>query len=154
MGLPVNPKRGSLTINSVSLTSTRFMARNLAVLHGLGQLRGSDRVIPGVAGVVPLRRRTTATRYDLELYVCGDDDGAGLPFTDVQAGLVSNLNVVINSIADPPTPPTVTRSAVWTPYNSAPKTFDVVVEGFTIGAAVNESTVRTVLSIMLPGGRP
>lgn len=153
MGLPVNPKRGSLVVDGIDLMSSRYMIQNLGVLHGLGQIRGGDRIIPGVAGVTPLRRRRTGTRHDLNLFVCGDDDGDGAVFADAQAGLTSNLNVLLNDVADESLTP-ITRTAVWTPWGDTAKTFPIVVEGFEIGDPINPSTVRTVLSILLPNGRP
>lgn len=154
MSLPVNTRRGSLAINSIQLMSTRFQVLNLAELHGGGAVRGGQIVIPGQPGVKPTPRRRTAWTVDLQMLICGEDDGAGNAFADPVVGLISNLNVILNSVADPPTPPTVTRTAVWTPWQSTAKTFPVVVEEFTVGQQMNPSTCRATLSIMLPGGRP
>jgi hypothetical protein len=107
---PLRPdtRFGTLSIEGVSLFTTRWTITSLAQLYRNPELRGSDRIIPGVAGVIPYLRRATVTRYSLPLVVSGYD-GASDPYVGTAAALHE-----LSAICRPTNEGDGTRSAVFT----------------------------------------
>lgn len=66
-----------------------------------GDVRGSDRPIPGAAGVLPKPRRHTVTARLLKLVVYGETDHNGDPHADPRAGVWANLAYLRANVADP-----------------------------------------------------
>lgn len=56
-----NANHGQLTINSIPLMCPAWRVLNLQVLDSAADVRGTDVVIPGLAGVKARRRRTAVT---------------------------------------------------------------------------------------------
>lgn len=77
-------------------------------------VRGEDRVLPGASGVIPYRRRRTATRYTFRLIVTGDVDENGNPNADAKMGLIDNLLYLRDNVVDPLTTGDGTVPAIWT----------------------------------------
>lgn len=60
-------------LGSVTMQADRFVfATSLWVLFGSGDMRGSDKVIPGVPGTRPLPRRPTSSQYTIPITVVGE----------------------------------------------------------------------------------
>lgn len=55
------------------------VAVSLWVFFGSGDMRGQDKVIPGVPGTRALPRRRTSTQYTVPIVVTGDKTSTGAP---------------------------------------------------------------------------
>jgi hypothetical protein len=72
---------GTLTVGGISLNTPAWAvqgdedgALGLLALWVVTEQRGQDRLLPSVAGVIPYKRRETATRHDLRMLIVGDVD--------------------------------------------------------------------------------
>lgn len=65
-------------------------------------VRGEDRLLPGVAGVVPYPRRPTVTKRSVPVIVIGKVDHNGAVNADYGIGLRNNLDYLQNQVALPP----------------------------------------------------
>lgn len=98
----VNPDCiGDLSISGVSLNTPAWMTLNLERLWYQPDVRGEDRLVPGVTGVIPYRRRITSTTYELEFFIVGDCDQAGTPHADGLLGLQANLEYLWVNVFTP-----------------------------------------------------
>ena len=153
---------GTLTIAGISMNRAAW-----AILGddrgngGLFQLlttvavRGENRIIPGAAGVIPFRRRTTVTPYSFRLVVTGEVNSAGTVNADPVLGLVNNLEYLWDNVIDPPNTTTGTVAAVWTPPGATARNADIHVvrcEPVEYGLAGNTLWVGR-LQIESPSGR-
>lgn len=109
---------GTLTIGGVSMNTPAWSVQGddtgqggLLALWIYTEQRGEDRLIPGVAGVIPYRRRETVTRHDLRLLVVGDVDQAGTPYADATEGLATNLAYLESNVIQPTNATDGTRAA-------------------------------------------
>lgn len=112
---------GTLTIDGISMNRPAWAiigddrgGGGLLQLLTTVDLRGDDKVIPGAAGVLPFRRRTTATRYSFRLLVTGEVNQSGAANANPITGLTNNLKYLWTNVIDPPSTATGTVSAVWT----------------------------------------
>lgn len=88
-------------------------------------IRGDDRIVPGVAGVIPYRRRITRSRYVFRLVVTGDVDETGAENADSVLGLVDNLDYLWDNVIEPPSASNSLLAASWTPPGSSARTADI-----------------------------
>ena len=123
---------GVLSLNSVSMNRPAWAvvgddrgAGGLFQLLTTVDIRGNDRTIPGSAGVIPFRRRTTVSRYSFRLIVTGEVDSTGAVNADPVLGLVNNLEYLWDNVIDPPNTTTGTVAASWTPPGAAARTANV-----------------------------
>lgn len=79
---PLNcePCFGELTINGVSMHTSAWCLTDLSDLWGSYELRGSNKVIPGVRGRRAYKRRVDETRYSLPMLITGYCDADGTPY--------------------------------------------------------------------------
>lgn len=114
---------GVLEIDTVSLNPSHGAWGVVSDARGEGGLvklwvdfdvRGQDRLLPGVTGVIPYPRRITAKRIDLRLLVVGDVDETGTPTGNGVEGLAANLAYLRDNLLDPVASATGTRDAVLT----------------------------------------
>lgn len=112
--------------------------------------RGSDRLVPGVAGVVPYRRRPTVSVRELQGYVHGFKDYNGGVFADVRVGLEANVAFLQDNIeADPGGDGT--RVATLHLPSGATKSADVHVLALRL-SAFGPTSARAVLVLSIPTG--
>lgn len=146
------PNHGQLTINSIPLMCPAWRVLNLQVLDSAADTRGTDVLIPGVAGVRPRRRRTTVTERSLEMVITGDVNWAGAPYANAFQGKKSNVRYLRYYVARPPTTTAGTHTAVLTDADGSTTTRDVHVTGFEIENVIGVGKVRAVLDLSIPDG--
>lgn len=120
-------------------------------------VRGEDRILPSVTGVIAYQRRMTVTKFDLRLLVIGEVDGVtGTPVSDSRIGLQDNLDYLRANIWDPVDTATGTRSAVYTALDTSTRTAEIHVLGVktqTYQLQECGSIYVGTLQISIPEGR-
>lgn len=152
---------GMLTIGGVSLNGPAWDVPDLSGLWISGAVRGSDRVIPGAAGVLPFRRRRTVTEVTLEMIVVGMVDSAGLAYDDALQGLELNLEALRSGVVEPTNTGNGTRAATLTLPSGDTRAADVHVLGMDtgslvvrkIGGVATHARIRATLDMSIPAGR-
>jgi hypothetical protein len=141
-----------LEINSVPLATPAWEIPDLSALLDSGNLRGSDRLLPGAAGVRPLRRRRTVWVLTFPLDVMGDVDEDGAPITDANEGVNEHMAYLNANLgfADPTGDGTV--PAVFRRGDLPAWTADVHFLGFKGSRKLGEFLVRTTFDISVPAG--
>lgn len=86
---------GTLTIEDVSLNTPAWTLPDLSPLWATPTLRGSNRLIPGLAGRKAYKRRLDETTHTLPILITGFCDQIGTPYDDLgisfSQGLESNI---------------------------------------------------------------
>lgn len=77
------------------------------------EVRGEDRVIPGIEGVRAYPRLRTVTRMQFPMVVVGERDPNGNPYADPAAGLAANLAFLRANLETPVTVGNGTRPLRW-----------------------------------------
>lgn len=90
-----------LDIDGVSMSCAAWEHVNLQELLGGPAIRGQNRVMPGVSGVRPKRRRGTETTWSIHLNIDGNFDVDGAPYDDPEVGVVLNVLTLRNLVTDP-----------------------------------------------------
>lgn len=157
---------GTLTISGISMNPANGAWGVFGDRRGEGGLvklwadfdvRGGDRLLPGVTGVIAYPRRMTVTRKDLSLWIVGDVIGqTGVAAPDSKVGLATNVEYIRANILAPVVSSTGTRAASITVPGFPDRTADIHVLGMVTqeymmlecGAAL-----RATLQISIPGGR-
>lgn len=80
-----------LEINSIPLATPAWEILDLSELLNGPDIRGADRRLPGVAGVIPNKRRVDVSVRSLPMLIYGDYDQEGDEYDNPHAGLVANL---------------------------------------------------------------
>lgn len=124
MPLVNNAAEGTLTIDSVDMNIANGAWGIIGDERGVGgyvklwadfDVRGEDRILPSVTGVIAYQRRRTVTRHDFRLIVVGDVIGeTGAPEADTRIGLEENIEYLRENVIDPVDTATGTRSATLT----------------------------------------
>jgi len=152
--LTYNTAAGDLTIGGVAMNGPAWKVLNLLELWQPADQRGSDRLIPGTAGVLAQQRRDTVTRRSLQLLIVGDVDRTGTPVADRFEGLQANVDYLRANVAAPTGATDGTRSAVLTMPDGTSRTEPVHVVGFDFGNFREDAAwLRAVLTISIPSGR-
>lgn len=151
-------RTGTLTIAGLALNGPAWDIPDLTPLWISGEIRGSDRTIPGTAGVLAYPRRRTVTEVDLDMLITGDVSAVGAAYDDAVAGLATNLEVLRATIVEPVTTGDGTRSASLTvPGETFARTGDVHVLGLDLGPLIarfhERALIRATLSLSIPAGR-
>lgn len=127
---------GTLVIGGVSMNCPAWMVGadetgdgGLLSLITTTSQRGSDRILPGAAGVIAYPRRKTVTEHEFRIVVIGEVDRFGALAVDHNAQLVANLQYIVANVVDPVGTGDGTRAATYTPPGSAPLTADIHVVG-------------------------
>lgn len=158
---------GSLSIGGINMNRLAFAVigdengeGGLLKLWADFDVRGDDRILPSVAGVLAYPRRLTATRYDLRLLVVGDVDQTGTPTADSNIGLQNNIEYIRANVLVPVVSPTGTRAAVLTLPSGGTRTADIHALGVvtqSYGLAVVNGCSGSIwvgtLQISIPAGR-
>ena len=143
---------GSLAIDGVDLHTMAWCVPDLSALWGTPDVRGSDRLLPGSAGVIAYPRRRTVTRYSLPLLVNGHWDEDGIEHGDPEAQLARNWAYLQDNLLDQPGTADGTRTAVWTLPDANVVVADVHVLGTAAPTIVAGTVLRTTLELSVPGG--
>lgn len=154
MPLTQNSAAGGLSIGGVNMMCPAWEVLNLLVLWSPAIQRGSDRVLPGAAGVVARPRRDTVTRHSLQLLIVGDVDRTGSTNSDLFEGLQANIDYLRANVVAPTGTGDGTRSAVLTMPDASTRTEAVHVTALTLGEFRGDGAwVRAVLEVSIPSGR-
>jgi len=152
--LTYNTAAGDLTISSVPMNGPAWKVLNLHVLQQPADQRGDDRLIPGSAGVLPLRRRDTVTRHSLQILITGTHDRTGAAVADRFEGLQANIDYLRTNVVAPTGTGDGTRSAVLTMPDGTTRTEPIHVTGMQFGdVSLDGSWMKAVLEISIPSGR-
>jgi hypothetical protein len=149
-----NTAAGDLTIGGVAMNCPAWKVLNLQVLWQPADQRGSDRIVPGAAGVVAYKRRATVTQHSLQLIISGTNDRTGAVVADAFEGLQANVDYLLANVVNPTGATDGTRSAVLTMPDGTTRTEPIHVVGLEFGDAVENGTwLRAVLNLSIPTGR-
>lgn len=154
---------GTLTIGSVLMNRQSWgIFGDDSGTNGLVQLwvtaeqRGEDRLLPSATGVIPYRRRLTATRYDLRLIVVGDVNVSDTAQTNKKQGLAANLAYLYTNVVAPTGATDGTRSATLTIPGQSNRTASIHVLGLStqrVNLADDTAVFEGILQISVPAGR-
>lgn len=166
MPLVFNDSEGTLVIDGISMNPANGAWGVIGDERGQGGLlqlsvefdiRGEDRILPSVTGVIAYQRRMTVTKKELRLLVVGDVDGVtGLPVSDSRVGLQDNLDYLRANVWEPVDTSTGTRSATLTLLDSSVRTAEIHVLGVKTQTYLLQecgSIYIGTLQISIPEGR-
>lgn len=166
MPLVQNAAEGSLTIDSIDMNPANGAWGIIGDERGVGgyvqlwadfDVRGDDRILPSVTGVIAYQRRRTVTRHDFRLVVVGDVNGqTSGSETDSRIGLEDNIEYLRENVIDPVDTSTGTRSAVLTMPSGNTRTADIHVLGVTTQTYMLRecgSIWIATMHISIPSGR-
>ena len=147
---------GVLTIGGVSMNTPAWDISDLTDLWFTADVRGTDRILPGVSGVIPYRRRTTVSRHDLTILITGDVNTASVPYADPLVGLETNTASLYTNVVAPTNTGDGTRAATLLMPSGATRTANIHVlelvkqrQFISDGQTILEAT----LQISIPAGR-
>ena len=152
--LTYNTAAGDLTIGGVAMNGPAWKVLNLYELWLPANVRGSDRILPGTAGVIAYQRRATVTVRSLQMLVSGTHDRTGAAVADKYEGLQANVDYLITNVVAPTGTSDGTRSAVLTMPDGTTRTEPVHVLGLELGTISEDgSWTKAVLELSIPSGR-
>lgn len=135
MPLQHTQDEGVLTISGISMNPSNGAWMIQGDKDGQGGLiplwtdydvRGEDRILPSVTGVIAYQRRMTATRHDLRFVVVGDTIGqTGAAALDQRIGLQTNLEYLRANVFAPVATMAGTRAATLTMPTGSPRAADI-----------------------------
>ena len=97
------------------------------------KVRGQDRLLPSVTGVLAYQRRITVTPHDLRLLIVGDVNGqTGAVATDPIETLADNFSYLLTNVVAPVASSTGTRAASLSVPGQSARTADIHVETLDI----------------------
>jgi hypothetical protein len=138
-----------LTIGSVIIGTAACHATNMQVLYTERQ-RGSDRLLPGSAGVQPYPRRVDDVMHILELVINGRYSSDGTLNANPKIGVRTNIDE-LKSITAPVTTGDGTRSVTWT-FQGGSASADCHVGPLVIGRHFGPLVFAT-LDLHVPSGQ-
>lgn len=154
MPLPTDTSGGHLVIASVEVGVNQYGAwriTDLPMLWSEAKQRGSNRVLPGVAGQKAYQRRRDTTERTVTMQVFGDIDGqTGTPYTNMRIGLQTNW-MYLQQLVKPTGLTDGTRSATLTLPDGTSLTQTVHVESLEPHDVYKNFMVAD-LTLSLPGG--
>jgi hypothetical protein len=150
-GLNYGTSTGELLIDGTSLHCPAWVATDLTPLWLPGEVRGSDRLLPGVVGVKPYRRRLTVTSVDLPMIVTGHVQPDGTLNEDGWAGLQENLAQLSSWVTDSPADDGTWPAELIMPDGSS-RTADVHVLALRLGELGIGATLASI-ELSIPAGR-
>jgi hypothetical protein len=166
MPLVHNANEGTMVIDSISMNPTNGAWGIVGDERGQGgyvplwagfDVRGDDRVLPSVTGVIAYQRRRTVTRHDLRLIVVGDIIGQTSALeTDSRVGLEENMEYLRENVIEPVDTSTGTRSASLTMPSGNTRTAEIHVLSVTTQTYLLRecgSIWIATLHISIPSGR-
>ena len=152
--LTYNTAAGDLTIGGVAMNGPAWKVLNLYELWLPANVRGSDRILPGTAGVIAYQRRATVTVRSLQMLVSGTHDRTGAAVADKYEGLQANVDYLITNVVAPTGTSDGTRSAVLTMPDGTTRPEPVHVLGMELGTISEDgSWTKAVIELSIPSGR-
>lgn len=103
-----------LAIDDIPMATPAWRQQNLPELFLAAQQRGSDRLIPTLAGRKPYQRRRDTTAATVAVHVFGDQDWEGNANTDPLGGIIESVLHLRDNVCAPTGTGDGTRSAVIT----------------------------------------
>lgn len=146
---------GSLTISGIPMNTWGWNILEPRDLLVTVAVRGTDRLIPGVPGLRPYRRRVTATPHSLPMVISGLHTIDGTPVTDHNARIAQlkdHLAYLMDNVVAPVPTMEGTRTAVLTLPGEEVRTAAIHVLGITPGTWYSVILTAT-LDISIPGGK-
>lgn len=144
---------GDLVIDEFALNTVAWRVENLYEWWLPATQRGNDKIRPGVDGVFAVRRRKTATRRTLQMFISGEVDAFGVPYDNPFNGLSTNLFAFEVNLVDPVTTGNGTRTALLTLPNGNQRGGPVTVLGMEISDIKPTSRFcYATIDISIPGG--
>jgi hypothetical protein len=154
---------GVLTVSGVALHGPCWTILDLTPLWVQADVRGDDRLLPGVTGVIPYRRRTTVTRHSLPMWVIGEVSWTDAAYADPWVGLETNLNYLYTNVVAPTGAGDGTRPGSLAMPSGATRTADVHILSLELGGTAAGTAshaggaagagVRATLELSIPDGR-
>jgi len=145
---------GILTVGATALNTPAWDIPNLARLWAEAAVRGENRSLPTVPGVRGYPTRVDETTFDLKLFITGDCDELGDPFTDPWIGLEANIDTLWTNVFAPVTTGRGTRTAALTMPDGTVRTAQVQVGPIQLAADVEDpSFVEASFSLAVVSGR-
>lgn len=140
-----------LVIGDVPMSTPAWEHLNLYVLLSGADTRGDNLIMPGAAGVRPLRKRPTQTNRTLDLAVFGDRRWDGYLYPDPVEGLYANIEHLRQMVVDPlATEYSVRTATLVRPGATAVAAVQVL--GFEITESVSPWCVQASMDLTLIGG--
>lgn len=141
-----------LTIGDVPLSTPAWEVTNIQALMSGPGIRGENRVIPGAAGIRPLRHRPTEKTVTLELVVFGNRDPAGVDHPDPETGLWANWLTLRNQFNDLLLNDGDSTTSAVLHYAGGTLVGDVQVLGYEVGDAIGPTAIYVTLDLNIVGG--
>lgn len=145
------PPSGALEINGISMHTPAWTVVDLTMLWMGAEIRGGDRLLPTVPGVIPYRRRMTVTQHSLPMVIVGYVDESGTPYSDPWEGLEANIDYLRGWIVDPTNVGDGTLPAELTMPSGVTRTADIHVVALSLGN-ISKAMMRATLEISIPQG--
>lgn len=142
--------QGTLTINSISMSTPGWKVLDLSPLWGPPDLRGQNVVIPGTAGRHVRPRRVDETVYQLPMVIYHGFNVSGTPYADPSNGLQTNVEYLYAQLVSASLTSTVSATLVWP--SSTSKTAAVQCQ-LQLSDHYGNSATRAVLYLTVPAGR-
>lgn len=92
---------GEVTIGGVFMHTPAWAILDVTPFWLPAEVRGSDRLLPGVTGVRAYRRRRTVTERQLQLVIIGEFDHTGAENANPWAGARDNVDYLRDNVIDP-----------------------------------------------------
>lgn len=151
-GLIVDDGQGELVVADTSLRTPAWWTLDLSPLWGPSDLRGTNIIVPSLAGRRARPRRVDQTSYPLAFWITGAVDQDGDAHANPVMGLATNLDYLWEHVASPPDPPETTRQAQLTMPDGSMRTADVQVT-LSVNEKVGPYDASAVLTVTVPAGR-
>lgn len=156
--LNVDTRYGTLTVNGLLIAQPWVTVTNPVALLDFADLRGGDRSVPHMPGVLGRRRRRTVTRKDFPIAVTGWCNVAGERVTnpdDRYQTLIDNMDYLEYALAPGESAPagtTGTVTATWTRPNGTTRSASVHVLT-PLRLELHAFVAVGVLGLSIPTGR-
>ncbi len=137
--------QGELFVGSVSLMCPAWAVIDVSPLRQGATHRGTDVLIPGVAGRVGMPRRKDATAFQLPMVIDCTVDRTGAATASVPAGLMVNVDYLEANVSGPVATGTGTRTVTLGSKSGAAHV------SMQLGEQIGPLR-RAVLTLDFPGG--
>lgn len=143
---------GVLAISGTSLHAPSWICLDVSELWMSAEQRGTDLVIPGRPGAIPMPRRATVTPRSIRLLIGGTHRYNGTRYNNVRAGLFANVQALNALVVQPTYVGNGTRSIQLSAPGGGGLTGVGHVVGLDLGEHLGGQVMRAVLRISLPDG--
>lgn len=141
-----------LVVNGVPLSTPAWWITNLdPELLSAPAIRGDDLLVPHATGVLPNRRRITATVKQLAMVVSGNNASDGTVNSNWRTGLITNVEYLNANLGLASATGAGTVTATWHRWDGSTKTAAVHVLGLVTQPLVQRH-ISAVLTLSIPLG--